>query len=290
MAITERRRWLREAALVAAVAVPTALDAWWNAPGTRQADAVTYLLLAVSLGALLGRRRAPVAVACGAALTGWYVLGHRGELLSLPAMVALYTVAASGGRRRTVTVCLVAVVWSGTVAGVTGGDRSPVAEMMWPVAALLLGEVVRGQRALRREYAARQARAGAEREREARRRVQAERLRIAREFHDVVAHTMAGVSVQMGVAVAAFDTRPPPGGEGGAGTGPRGQRRGVAGAPGHGGVVARPYGRHPGSPTWPTWPSGPAAPVSRSGCTAHPAGRTCGRRWSCPPTGSCRRL
>jgi signal transduction histidine kinase len=38
--------------------------------------------------------------------------------------------------------------------------------------------------------------------------VQHERLRIAREFHDVVAHTMAAINVQMGVAVAAFDQHP----------------------------------------------------------------------------------
>ncbi|WP_439427672.1 histidine kinase dimerization/phosphoacceptor domain-containing protein [Micromonospora sp. LA-10] len=38
--------------------------------------------------------------------------------------------------------------------------------------------------------------------------VQQERLRLAREFHDVVAHQIAAVNVQTGVAVAAFDQRP----------------------------------------------------------------------------------
>ncbi|HZN73338.1 MAG TPA: hypothetical protein VFC00_16845 [Micromonosporaceae bacterium] len=44
--------------------------------------------------------------------------------------------------------------------------------MLWPVAALLLGEVVRGRRELLDEYAARAARAAAEQEQQAHRSVQ----------------------------------------------------------------------------------------------------------------------
>jgi signal transduction histidine kinase len=198
--------------VVTSVAVPTAMDAWWNAPGTRQADWVTYLLLAVSLGALGLRRRWPlgVAVVCGAALTGWYALGHEGELLNLPTMVALYTVAVEGDRRRTVVVGVGAAVWSVGLAELFDDPvvGSPMFEILWPLVPLLFGEVVRGRRELRRAYAARAARAEADRELEARRRVGEERLRIAREFHDVVAHTMAAVNVQMGVAVAAFEAHP----------------------------------------------------------------------------------
>ncbi|HZN73339.1 MAG TPA: hypothetical protein VFC00_16850 [Micromonosporaceae bacterium] len=82
----------------------TGMDAWWNAPGTWEADALTYLLAVVSVAALPVRRRWPlvVAAACGAAPTSWCLLGHRGELLNLPSLVALYTVAAQGGRRRRV--------------------------------------------------------------------------------------------------------------------------------------------------------------------------------------------
>src|SRR5690606_21973022 len=101
----------------------------------------------------------------------------------------------------------VAATWSALASGLAEGDRSPVAELVWPAAALLLGEVVRGRRELRREYAARQAMAEAEREREARRQVAEERLSIARELDDVVAHTLAGVNVQLGVALTAFDHR-----------------------------------------------------------------------------------
>ena len=204
-------RWPVDVAVAAVVAALTGIDAWWNQPGTREADWLTYLLLVVSVVAVLARRRRPVVVAviCMAALTSWYVLGHRGELLNLPSMVALYTVAVQSARRRTVLIGLVAVAWSAGLGWVAGGRSSaPVADMLWPAVALLLGEVVRGRRELLAEFAVREAGAAADREREAHRRVQQERLRLAREFHDVVAHTVAAVNVQTGVAVAAFDQRP----------------------------------------------------------------------------------
>ena len=45
-------------------------------------------------------------------------------------------------------------------------------------------------------------------EQEARGRVDEERLRIARELHDVVAHTMATINVQAGVAAHVLSSRP----------------------------------------------------------------------------------
>src|SRR5262245_60439029 len=83
-----RPAWVVDVAVTAVVAFPTAMDAWWNEPGTRQADGLTYGLTVISIVALLFRRRwpLPTALVCGAALTGWYVLGHHGELLNLPTM------------------------------------------------------------------------------------------------------------------------------------------------------------------------------------------------------------
>jgi len=194
--------------VVAVVAVPTAMDAWWNEPGSRQADAATYALGAVSILALLLRRRWPFAVALvdGGALSALYLIGHHGELLNLPVMVALYTIAVQGDRRTTVLTAVVASAWSGALGftsddpiGARGG--SPVLEMIWPLVPLALGEAARSRRELL-------AHADAEREREAQWRVEAERARMAREFHDVVSHTMAAVNVQMAAAAAAFDTDP----------------------------------------------------------------------------------
>lgn len=206
--VREAPPWLGDVTLMALVGVPTAMDAWWNEPGTRQADVITYTLAAASIVALVARRRAPLVVAlvCGLAFTGLYVRGHHGELLNLPLMIALYTTAVQGDRRLTVRVGVVAVAWAG-VLGITSDDPlgarggSPVLEMLVPVVPLLLGETVRSRRELT-------AHAAAEQEREATRRVDAERTRIARELHDVLAHTLAAVNVQTAAAAAAIDTRP----------------------------------------------------------------------------------
>lgn len=155
--------------VAAVVALFTGPDAAVNDPGHRQADAVTWLLFAVSVGALLVRTRWPVGVAVvtGAACAGWALYGHIGELLSLPVMVALYTVAVRGNRRRTVRTGVVAAPASGTVSVVAGIDvaqpqGAPLLEMLWPLVPLLLGELVRGRREEVRAYAGRAAPAEAE--------------------------------------------------------------------------------------------------------------------------------
>ena len=202
---------VRDLAVVAVVAVPTGMDAWWNTAGSRQADGWTYALLVAQLVALVGRRRSPLAVtvACGLALTAWYVMGHHGEALNLPTMVGLYTLAVQGDRRASVVAGVVAAAWFGGLAELEGNPiGSPVLEMAWPAVPLLLGEVVRGRRELLAAYVERAERAEAEREREGRRRAEEERLRIARELHDVVAHTLVAVNVHMNVASQAFGSHP----------------------------------------------------------------------------------
>jgi signal transduction histidine kinase len=76
------------------------------------------------------------------------------------------------------------------------------------VMAATLGESVRGRRVLAAEAEERAARAEQTKEEEARRRVDAERLRIAREVHDTVAHAIAVINVQAGVTAHVLDKRP----------------------------------------------------------------------------------
>ncbi|SHN24774.1 sensor histidine kinase [Cryptosporangium aurantiacum] len=196
---------------LSAVALVTGLDVWWSPPGAPPPDPLGYVLVGASIAALLLRRRRPllVLVACAVAFTVLSLRGYRGELLFLPTAVALYSVAVRSTRAHSLLIGAAAVVWSGALEW-TVGDRSsaPATAFAWPVVALLLGEVVRARRELQHEQAAREARLVADREREVSRRIASERMRIAREVHDVVAHVMAGVTVQMGVAVAALDRRP----------------------------------------------------------------------------------
>jgi signal transduction histidine kinase len=74
--------------------------------------------------------------------------------------------------------------------------------------AAALGESVRTRRVLAAEALERAERAEQAREAEARRRVDAERLRIAREVHDTVAHAIAVINVQAGVTAHVLDKRP----------------------------------------------------------------------------------
>ncbi|WP_245769744.1 sensor histidine kinase [Streptomyces indicus] len=217
---SRRIRWplpphLADVAVAAVVALFTGADAAVNDPSHRQADWLTWLLFAGSIGALLVRSRWPMAATLitGAACAGWALYGHIGELLNLPVMVALYTLAVQGTRRRTLRAGVVAAVVSGAVSLVAGIDvaqpqGAPLLEMLWPLVPLLLGEVVRGRRELMREYEARAARAEADREQEAERKVHQERVRIARELHDVVAHTVSAMTVQAGLALDALDVKP----------------------------------------------------------------------------------
>ncbi|MFF0724363.1 sensor histidine kinase [Streptomyces sp. NPDC004134] len=201
--------------VVAGVGAFATSDIAANHPDSRQSDWLTWLLLGVSLLALVWRRRWPVPVAAvtGAACAGWALHGHLGELLNLPVIVSLYTVAVTGGRWRTLVTALLAAGLSGAVALQVGREEAnpqgaPVLEMVWPLVPLLLGVVVRTRRQLLAEYADRAERAEADREREAARRVHGERVRIARELHDVVAHTVTAMTVQAGVALDTLDARP----------------------------------------------------------------------------------
>ena len=75
-------------------------------------------------------------------------------------------------------------------------------------AAMLLGEAARNRRAYIAEVEQRAFDAERTREEEARRRVDEERIRIAREVHDIVAHSLSIVTVQASAAATLLDTDP----------------------------------------------------------------------------------
>jgi signal transduction histidine kinase len=78
----------------------------------------------------------------------------------------------------------------------------------WMLIALLLGEAMRNRHALAHEAELRALEAERTRHEEAQRRVVEERLRIARELHDILAHTLALINVQAGVAAHVLDQQP----------------------------------------------------------------------------------
>jgi signal transduction histidine kinase len=96
------------------------------------------------------------------------------------------------------------------VSAVVGGFVGPVHLVFlgWSAAAVLLGDVLRNRRTYLSQLEERNRFLERTREEEARRRIAEERLRIARDLHDSVAHAMATISVQAGAAAHVVDRRP----------------------------------------------------------------------------------
>jgi signal transduction histidine kinase len=164
--------------------------------GSRVLGAAVLLLATV---ALYWRARWPAAVLAvtGIACVTYYLLGCPPGPEPVPFVVALYAAAAAGWRWiavAAVPLAVVVVLAADLVAGrpVEGADLVAVAAVM--VAAAGLGEVARSR--------AEQRHAGA------RRAVAEERLRIARDLHDTLAHQLTAISVQAGAALHRRDSRP----------------------------------------------------------------------------------
>ncbi|MFE5538917.1 sensor histidine kinase [Streptomyces sp. NPDC056519] len=183
-------------------------------PGREAVDPVGRLLLLVAPALLLLRHRYPVPVLYGVcAVTLGYLAGgypYGPVFLS----VALACLAAVVAGHRHAAWGAVGALWAGHLLiahwlyrwlpppgdgpapwGTEGGITA------WAIAVLAASEVVRA----RREQWARDR---AERKVAERRRVDEERLRIARELHDVLAHSISVINVQAGVGLALLDTDP----------------------------------------------------------------------------------
>ncbi|WP_330334984.1 histidine kinase [Streptomyces sp. NBC_00536] len=182
--------------------------------GTRAPHLLSLVLMVLAAAALVLRRRHPrgVLAATSALALAELVNGEPRAPVAMGAVVALYTLAARTDRPTTWRVGLL------TMAGLTGvamlaGPLPWYAQenlglFAWTGMAAAAGDAVRSRRAFIDAIRERAERAERTREEEARRRVAEERLRIARDLHDVVAHHIALVNVQAGVAAHVMDKRP----------------------------------------------------------------------------------
>jgi len=211
------RRWVVDGLLAVAVLAaqltatigPARSPSPWRPP-----DGLAYGLLAIGPLALVARRRWPLAVLAVTLATSvaYAARGYPEGPSGLAVYSALYTVATLVERRQALPAALATVVAAAGSEVVFYGDTmfegEPVYVALSLLAFLWLGEAVRARRAYVAELRDRAERAERTREEEARRRVGEERLRIARELHDVVSHSIGVISVQAGVAAHLLRRRP----------------------------------------------------------------------------------
>ncbi|MFD9405887.1 sensor histidine kinase [Streptomyces sp. NPDC059989] len=217
------RRWMertgrgpawRSALLVAVLAQVGSGWAAQQQTGRVALDAFARILLLLGPALLLLRHRHPVAVAYGVSVVTLVYIGAGFPYGPVFISLALACFAAVVAGHRRAAWGAVGLLWAGHLLighwlyrwlPPAGDGPAPWGQELgitaWVLAMLAVSELVR----VRREQWARERveRAAAER-----RRVGEERLRIARELHDVLAHSISVINVQAGVGLALLDTDP----------------------------------------------------------------------------------
>jgi signal transduction histidine kinase len=205
-------RGIRPVDVAAALAVIIAVElttAVATGPGQRPLNALAWAFGVVVAVPVVARHRWPreVLIACSVLLMVFYLADRRNispaPLLCLP----LYDAAAAGALALAVVVPVFYMSAGFFVVGAaTHQSLASLASDFLPSAvvlllAVLLGDTVRSRRELAAETARRLRLAAEERDAEGARRVAEERLRIARDLHDTVAHSMATITVQAAAAL-----------------------------------------------------------------------------------------
>ncbi len=198
-------RWF-PVVLAALIQVPGIAIAVHSAPGDPLTLALVLMAFASSFVLLVGREHpGPVVVAVGALCAPAVAITVGPPLAVVPLAFAVVGAVVRGARVWAWwTLAGFAIVGPLAAYVVLG---SPVAIIRPLIVALVLclllgvGEAIRNRRERYREIS---------RTVKARRdaAAEAERLRIARELHDVLAHSLSQISVQAGVGLHLFDSRP----------------------------------------------------------------------------------
>jgi signal transduction histidine kinase len=191
--------------LVGVLSLLSVLSGPRSIPG-RSLTALDVLIAAVAALLVALRRWRPVAVLVVVTVAAAWARIDGGEVYVLTAVsvVSAYTVASR--RRRTIAwtagaaaalaVYLAAVFFDGQL----WDSSESLEDLAWMGMAVAIGDAVRTRRAYVAAVEERAVRAEQSRDEEAKRRVAEERLRIARELHDIVAHHIALINVQAEVA------------------------------------------------------------------------------------------
>jgi signal transduction histidine kinase len=204
-----RLRAADAAIAVAVVAIQVGGSYAWASrhPGHPTPGIAAYLLLAVGGASLIARRRYPVGVlAVTLAVAIWPGMASQASLIWIALIVAFFTAVQARQRAAAVAslvIGYVASIWPpwliGTRSHASAGFAVGLA--LGLLFLLAVAEVIRarGQRTAALEHS---------RQEELRRRAGEERMRIARELHDVVAHNISVINVQANTALHLMDRQP----------------------------------------------------------------------------------
>ncbi|MFI7687511.1 sensor histidine kinase [Nonomuraea sp. NPDC049655] len=213
-------RWWRGLPVMVAdsllAGVSTALAVTQAALSAHDPVVLAYLLAVLTSAPLVLRRRHPIAVLAviTAGLIGCGLAGYPNGFQAPPVLVSLYTVAAyrrEGHRDGVLALVLMAgilvpdLIRSGLTFAIV---KSLVENAIQLGAAWAIGEGVRSRRLRHQDLIEHARHLEIEREEKALRAVAEERVRIARELHDVVAHHLSVVSIQSGAGGRLIDAEP----------------------------------------------------------------------------------
>lgn len=174
-------------------------------PGYRAPDVVALLLLGAGATALAFRRRYPgwTLILVNVATLFYVVLGYPKGPNFLSMFVAFFTAVVEGRRLIAWVVLTAEFVLFPWLPYALGRGSAPSSALMVGLAGWLLVQATVAEIAYIRQQRVQQAR-----DEEARRRSGEERLRMARELHDVLGHNISLIHVQAGVALHLMDQQP----------------------------------------------------------------------------------
>jgi signal transduction histidine kinase len=188
-----------------------------SGPGAVPLDLRAYLFGALLAVPILFRHRWPfqVMLACATLIFFYYIFARRNISPAPVFFVPLFDATLAGYLVWAVSIATgfmltgLVVVGLSTGQGIAALFQEFLSQIVILVLGVTAGKLVRSREVLAAETATRLRLAEEERAAEAGRVVAEERLRIARELHDTVAHSMATITVQAGSALHLLDTDAP---------------------------------------------------------------------------------
>ncbi|CAM3420441.1 sensor histidine kinase [Stackebrandtia soli] len=172
-------------------------------------------LLVVASLAIVVRRRYPMVVAAlGALCAGTYFLVVNDNIAAaIPAAIGLYTLSSQGYRARAIAIIVGCTAIAVGTAVVLASDpidsiHRTGGRMGWMTAIMIAGEVTRHARRNLAQARARAREAERARDEAELRQAAEERVRIARELHDSLTHSISVINVQSAVALHMLPDRP----------------------------------------------------------------------------------